>query len=231
MSDLAREDALHDVCSVKTVHAVRAHHTDLSARNGARLRIDQLSLTKSNLHISHKMSITHHLLLDNVDEFFEILPFHLLALPMEVEPHIVNVGICDCLVNLRHFITNALLAALFVDQVNPELLRVILLCLSNVLLRGLKALIKVLIDGHGWCPCHSRLHLPDQRDTSPGLQVACNRKAAIWLLLGYYMLRLAEVRRMAFFVQSADHEPPAHSARIFSRNQYKARFPIIDVLD
>ena len=177
--DLTREDALNDVCSVKTVHAVRAHHTDLSARNGACLRIDQLSLTKSNLHISHKMSITYHLLLDNVNEFFEILPFHFLALPMEVEPHIVNVGISDCLVNLRHFITNTLLAALFVDQVNPELLRVILLRLSNMLLRGLKALIKVLIDGHRWRPRHSRLHLPDQRDASPDLQVTSNRKAAI----------------------------------------------------
>ena len=150
---------------------------------------------------------------------------------MEVEPHIVNVGICDRLVNLRHFITNALLAALFVDQVNPELLRVILLRLPNVLLRGLKALIKVLIDGHGWRPCHSRLHLPDQWDASPGLQVARNRKAAICLLLSYNMFRLAEVRRMAFFVQATDHEPPAHSARVFSRNQYKARFSVIDVLD
>ena len=179
MGDLAREDALHDVCSVKTVHAVRAHHTDLSARNGACLSIDQLSLTKSNLHISHKMSITHHLLLDNVDEFFEILPFHLLALPMEVEPHIVNVWIVDRLVNLRHFITDTLLTALFVDQVNPELLRVILLRLFDMPLRGLKTLIKVLVDGHGRRPGHGWLHLPDKRDTSPDLQVARNRKAAI----------------------------------------------------
>ena len=125
------------------------------------------------------MSITHHLLLDNVDEFFEILPFHLLAFAMEVEPHIVNVGISDRRVNLCHFITNALLAALLVDQVNPELLGVILLRLSNVPLRGLKTLIKVLIDGHGWRPRHSRLHLPDQRDASPDLQVARKRKAAI----------------------------------------------------
>ena len=81
--------------------------------------------------------------------------------------------------NLCHFITNALLAALLVDQVNPELLGVILLRLSNVPLRGLKTLIKVLIDGHGWRPRHSRLHLPDQRDASPDLQVARKRKAAI----------------------------------------------------
>ena len=179
MSDLAREDALYDVCSVKTVHAVRAHHSDLSARNVTRLRINQLSLSKSDLHISHKMPVTHHLLLDNVDEFLEVLPFHILALAMEVEPHVVNVRISDLLVNLRHFITNALLAALFVDQVNPELLRVVLLRLSDVPLRGLKTLIKVLVDGHGWRPGHSRLHLPDQRDASSNLQVARNRKAAI----------------------------------------------------
>ena len=179
MGDLAREDALYDICSVKTVHAVSAHHSNLSARNIARLRINQLSLSKSNLHISHKMPITHHFFLDNVDEFLQVLPLHLLALAMEVEPHIVNVWIVDRLVNLRHFITDTLLTALFVDQVNPELLRVILLRLFDMPLRGLKTLIKVLVDGHGRRPGHGWLHLPDKRDTSPDLQVARNRKAAI----------------------------------------------------
>ena len=37
------------------------------------------------------------------------------------------------------------------------------------------------------------------------------------------MLSLAEVRRVAFLVQPADHKPSAHSARVLPRNQYKAR--------
>ena len=142
---------------------------------------------------------------------------------MEVEPDIVNIGISYRLVNLSHFIANALLTTLLVDQINPVLLRVIFLCLLDVPLCRLKTLIKVLIDSHGRCPSHRRLHLPYQWDTSPDLQVARNRKAAICLLLRNYVLCLAEICSMAIFIQSANHKSPAHTARILPRNQYKAR--------
>ena len=65
MSNLSREDTLHDICAIETIHAVGSHDTILGVQNSACLSIDQLSLSKSNVHLSHKVTIAEHLLFDN----------------------------------------------------------------------------------------------------------------------------------------------------------------------
>ena len=216
MGDLAREDSLHDVSPVKTVHAVGSHHSFLSTLDAARLRIDQLALSKSYLHFRDKVSITHQLILHNRDKFRQVFPLHVLALAMEVKPDVVDVGIFDCLDHLAHFLAYPVLAALLVDQVDPVLLLVIRLRLSHVLHSRLIALIEVSIDGDSWRPSHSWLHLPDHRYTPTDLQMTRNRKAAISLLLCDDVLCLAEVCSVALAIQPPHHESSAHSPRVLA---------------
>ena len=216
VGDLAREDSLHDVCPVKTVHAVCSHHSFLSTLDAARLRIDQLALSKSYLHLRDEVPITHQLILHNGDKFRQVFPLHVLALAMEVKPDVVDVGIFDCLDHLAHFLAYPVLAALLVDQVDPVLLLVIRLRLSHVLHSRLVALIEVSIDGDSRRPSHSWLHLPDHRYAATDLQMTRNRKAAISLLLCDDVLCLAEVCSVALAVQPSHHESSAHSPRVLA---------------
>ena len=47
--------------------------------------------------------------LDNVDELGEVLPLHLLALAVEVEPDVVEILVLELSVNLGELISNSLL--------------------------------------------------------------------------------------------------------------------------
>ena len=216
MGDLAREDSLHDVRPVKTVHAVCSHHSFLPALDAARLRIDQLALSESYLHLRDEVPITHQLILHNGDKFRQVFPLHVLALAMEVKPDVVDVGIFDCLDHLTHFLAYPVLTALLVNQVDPVLLLVIRLRLSHVLHSRLIALIEVGIHSNSRRPSHSWLHLPDHRYTPTDLQMTRNRKAAISLLLCDDVLCLAEVCGVALAVQPSHHESSSHSSRILA---------------
>ena len=85
-----------------------------------------------------------------------------------------------------------------------------------MLLGGLETLIEVWVDSDGRRPCHRWLHLPNQRDATPDLQMTCNGEAAIGLLLRQYVLSLTEIGCMTLTVESSHHEPAAHSTSIFS---------------
>lgn len=223
VGNLAREDTLHDVRPVKTVHAVGSHHSLLPALNAARLRIDQLALSKPYLHLREKVPITHQLILHNGDKFRQVFPLHVLALAMEVEPDVVDVRVVDRLNHLAHFLANPVLAALLVDQVDPVLLLVVGLRFPHVLQSRLVALIEVGVHGDGWRPGHSRLHLPDHGYAAADLQMTRNRKAAISLLLGDDVLCFAEVGGVALAIEPPHHKSSAHSSRVLARNENEAR--------
>ena len=149
---------------------------------------------------------------------------------MEIEPDIVNVAITQALIHLRHLSTDAILAALLIDQVDPVLLRIVLLRLLDVLLSGLEAFIEVGIDGDSRCPSHRRLHLPDQRDATSDLQVTRDSESAIGLLLRYNVLSLAEVGCVALAVEATHNESAPHATSILPRDQHEAR-ACVDRLD
>lgn len=149
---------------------------------------------------------------------------------MEIEPDVVNVAISQALIHLRHLSTNAILAALLVDQVDPVLLRVVFLSLLDVLLSGLEALIEVWIDGDRRCPSHRRLHLPDQWNAASYLQVTRDGEATIGFLLRYNVLSLAEVCGVALAIEATHDESATHTTSIFPRDQHEA-CACIDRLD
>ena len=91
VSDLPREDTLDDVSSVEAVHAVCPHDTSLSAQDPASCRINVLSLVKGHIHLSHEVTILLQLVINRGNQLREVLPFHLLALAVEVEPGVADV--------------------------------------------------------------------------------------------------------------------------------------------
>ena len=137
---------------------------------------------------------------------------------MEVKPDIFDVRIANLLNHLTHFLANPILAALFVNQIHPVLFLVISLRLSHVFQSSLIALIEISIDSHWRRPCHRWLHLPDQWYAPTDLQVTCNRKASICLLLCDNMLSLTKVCCMALAIKSSHYESSSHPACIFSRD-------------
>lgn len=162
------------------------------------------------------MSIAEHLILDNGYKFGQVLPLHILALSMEVEPDIVNVRISQALDHLSHLLADPFLASLLINQVDPILLSVVFLRLFDVLLRSLQTLIKVGIDDYRGCPCHSRLHLPDQWNTTSDLKMACNSEGTVGLLLCQYVLSLTEIRGVTFTIEATHDKAATHTTGILS---------------
>jgi len=183
VSDLSWEDTLDNVSSIKTIHAVCAHYTWLSASNTTRLRINELPLTETCLHLRHKVTISQHFFFNNVDQLRKVLPLHFLAFSVEVEPNVINIRVSERFVQSCKLLANAVLASFFVNQVYDVLLRIVCLGLFEMLLGSLVRLIKVSIYDNWWCPRQSRFHLPQQGDRPTDLQMCSNRKSAILLLL------------------------------------------------
>jgi hypothetical protein len=88
VSNLAGEDALHDICAVEAIHAVCAQHSTLSLQDFAIGLIDVLSVVKSAFKACLKASVLCQLRLDVLEQFRKVLPFHFLAFAVEVEPFI-----------------------------------------------------------------------------------------------------------------------------------------------
>ena len=218
MGNLTREDALDDVGAIEAVHAVCAHDTYLSALDATCLTINQLSLTEANVELGHEVSITHQFLLDNSDELAKVLPLHILALSMEIEPDVFNVFVFKRLCDLRHFFANTFLATLFVDKIDEILFCIVSLGLFYVLLCSLQRLIKVGRHSDGRCPLHVRLHSPQQGNGAAYLKVARYSEAPARLSVHHNMLSLAEVGRVALTIEPTYDEAAAHASSIFARD-------------
>lgn len=80
----------------------------------------------------------------------------------------------------------------------------------------LETFIEVLVDSHGWRPCHVRLHLPQQGYTATRLQVARNREAAIGFTARDHVLSLTEVGSATFPIEASYDEPTAHPSSILT---------------
>ena len=133
---------------------------------------------------------------------------------MEVEPHVLDVLVADSLEDSGHLLPYAVLAALFVNQVDPVLSLIVSLGLLDMPLRCLQTLIKVGVRSDGRRPRHIGLHLPDQGDRASDLQVACNLEASILLFVGNDVLGLAEIGSVALFVKTTHDESATHSPRV-----------------
>lgn len=138
---------------------------------------------------------------------------------MKVEPNILDFLVINCLVNSCHFLANSVLAALFVDQIDPVLSLIVCLSLFNVHFRSLETFIKVLVDSHGRSPCHRWLHLPDHWDRSSNLKMATYCKASIGFFLCKNVLSFTEICSMAFLVKASDDKATSHAPGILPRDK------------
>ena len=118
-----------------------------------------------------------------------------------------------------HFLANSLLAAFFIDQIDPVLSLIICLSLFNMDLGSLETFIEVLIDSHRWRPCHRWLHLPNQRDRSSDLKMATNCKASICFFLSKDVLSFTEICSVALFVETTDYKATTHAPSVLPRDK------------
>ena len=140
---------------------------------------------------------------------------------MEVEPGVLNVWILKALMHRGHLFTNAILATLFVYQVDPVLLRVISLGFLHVALSSLEAFVKVAAYDYWRSPCQRGLHCPKHGYWSTSLKVRCYNKGAICFPECQDVFRFDEVSCVAFAVQTSHNKAPTHSTSIFPWYQYE----------
>ena len=107
------------------------------------------------------MSICNHFVLYLSNEFAQVLPFHFLALTVEIKPYILDVRVIHLRDKLGELVTNALLTALLVDQVDKVLLLVLSVSLRDMLFCHLERSIHVWIHHNRRCPLQGGLHAPE----------------------------------------------------------------------
>jgi hypothetical protein len=106
---------LHHIRPIQAVHAVRAHVAHLSVYDLTRAIIDFLSSVHAELQVGHEIVKGVKFILDLVDEFGEVLPSHLAALVVEVEPHILNKVVLHSIHDVSESSPDTKLGALFVN--------------------------------------------------------------------------------------------------------------------
>lgn len=155
-----------------------------------------------------------------LDETRQVLPLHVLALAVEIEPHVANIFVAQVLIKSSKLVTDALLRTFFVDQVDAHLLAVEVLLLTEVHLGSMTRIIEVLGDAHWRRPFEVWLHGPHERNGASRLHIT------VYSLLALRMehqdvLRFNEVGRVAIRVEASRNEPSAGTSAVLTRDQHK----------
>ena len=120
-----------------------------------------------------------------------------------------------------HLLSNTILAAFFVYQVDPVLFRVVGLGFLHVALSSLEALIKVAANNYWRSPCQRRLHSPKHGYGTTNLKVRCYNKGAICFPECEDVFCFDKVSCVTFTVQTPHNKAPAHPTSIFPWYQYE----------
>ena len=107
------------------------------------------------------MSIADHLLFYLSNQLAQVLPFHFLTLAVEIKPHVLDVRVVHLRDELSEFVSNALLTALLVDQVDKVLLLVLSVSLRYMLFCHLERSIHVWIHHDRRRPLQGGFHAPE----------------------------------------------------------------------
>ena len=86
---------MHNICAVKAVHAVHSDISDLLVGDLASALIQFLSAVESEVKSRHEVIKAMQLVLDLLHQLRKVLPLHLSALVVEIEPHILDKLIFD----------------------------------------------------------------------------------------------------------------------------------------
>ena len=160
MSYVPTDHRLNNISSVKAVHAVSANVSLLTINDLTCAICDFLSLVHAKLELSDEMIICVKLLLDHVNKLREVLPLHLTAFMMKIEPDILDLFILNFINDVGKCVSNALLRALLVNKVYEDLLAKLLLDLSHMLDGENSGILSILVNADRRAPLHSGLLAP-----------------------------------------------------------------------
>lgn len=138
MSDVSTEDRLDDVGTIEAIHAVDTDSTSLAVHKLTGAWSDVLDVIKPGAKVGGEVIKAVKLLLNEVNQLGKVLPLHLAALVMEVEPHILNELILHLINDVSEGSTDTELRAFLINQVDENLLTIGLLDLLNVFLSKLQ---------------------------------------------------------------------------------------------
>jgi hypothetical protein len=106
------------------------------------------------------MIVSVKLLLDHINKLREVLPLHLTAFMMKIEPYILDLFVLNFINDVGKCVSNALLRALLINKVNEDLLAELLLDFSHMLDGENSGILSILVNTDSRAPLHSGLLAP-----------------------------------------------------------------------
>jgi len=147
---------------------------------------------------------------------------------VEIEPGVLEVRVSQLVIDMRECISNAQLIALPIDQIDPILLSVGLLCLLDVFLGSVERFVEVRVDRNARLPSQVGLHLPRQRDRPTDLHVCVHFQAVVSLRRNENVLSFDEIGRVSVTVKASGDKATTWPAAILTRDQVESQL-IIDL--
>ena len=115
---------MYYIRAVKAVHAVHSDISDLLVGDLTSALIQFFSAVESEVESRHEVIKAMQLVLDLLHQLGKVLPLHLSALVMEIEPHILDKLIFNLVDDAGELRADTKLRPFFVDQVNEDLFAV-----------------------------------------------------------------------------------------------------------
>jgi hypothetical protein len=143
---------------------------------------------------------------------------------MEVKPHILNQVVLHSIHDLGESSADTQLRALFVNQIDENLLIIGGFNLSDMLVSEGEWLICVLMDSHSGTPLHSGFLTPESGNGATCLHIGSDSHGFSLLIESDHMLSLHEISNIPFFVDPSHYESSPRSPAILLGNQSKVEF-------
>ena len=124
MSYVPTEHRLHDISTVKAVHAVNSYISDLLIGDLTGTLIQLFSAVKTEVESCHEIVEAMEFVLHLLDQLRKVLPLHLPAFVVEVEPYILDKLIFNLVNNLSELSADAKLRPFLVYQIDKDLLAI-----------------------------------------------------------------------------------------------------------
>lgn len=113
-------NTLHYICSVKAIHAICSDNPFLFFEDA---NLSLITFSNPDIALCMRKSTEYNRYL--INQFGEIIPFHISALMMEVKPNIVCFREANAIVHIREIVSNQQLIILLVDEINNQVLTIL----------------------------------------------------------------------------------------------------------
>jgi hypothetical protein len=167
------------------------------------------------------MIISVNLLLNHVNKLREVLPLHLTAFMMKIEPHILDLFVLNFINDVGKCVSNALLRALLINKIYEDLLGELLLDFSHMLDGENSGILSILVYTDSRAPLHSGLLAPKGRNGATCLNVGGDPQRLTLFIECDNVLSFDKVGDISFSINSSHDESTARSPAVFLRNQSK----------